>query len=51
MGNRRRSGGSQEIPLKNFGDHFFKQITMDHITEGHPKNHGDHFGGEILALL
>ena len=24
---------------------------MDRIAEGHPKNNGDHFGGEIVALF
>ena len=26
-------------------------IATDRIAEGHPKNNGDHFGGEIVALF
>ena len=29
----------------------FRKIATDRIAEGHPKNNGDHFGGEIVALF
>ena len=34
---------------KNFGDHVFEKLRV--IASARPKNNGDHFGGEIVAVF
>ena len=44
-------GKSTQISFYKQWRSFFRKIATDRIAEGIPKNNGDHFGGELLALL